>query len=151
MRTCSAWMREAKRKFCTCSIRTNHHLIGVKWVVSFSWEIPKRGIAAVPLLSGGLFKVGAIRIVAKRAAACYNAFTATQFAPTFIPTHLFFGNSTVYVINIFSSHYFISILFFLQFFCFNISHILCQCTQKNKKKTKKTKNKNISLFFCIFF
>ncbi len=33
---------------------TNHHLKGVKWVVSFSWARPKRGKAAVPLLSGGL-------------------------------------------------------------------------------------------------
>ncbi len=34
---------------------TNHHLKGVEWVVTFSWESHKRGIAAVPLLSGGLF------------------------------------------------------------------------------------------------
>ncbi len=33
---------------------TNHHLKGVKWVVSLSREKRKRGIATVPLLSGGL-------------------------------------------------------------------------------------------------
>ncbi len=36
------------------SLLTNH-LKGVKWVVSLSREKRKRGIAAVPLLSGGLF------------------------------------------------------------------------------------------------
>ncbi len=39
------------------SLQSNHHLKEVKWVVSFSWERHNRGIAAVPLLSGGLFSL----------------------------------------------------------------------------------------------
>ncbi len=47
---------KSERKKITTPL-TNHHLKGVKWVVSLSREKRKRGIATVPLLSGGLFVI----------------------------------------------------------------------------------------------
>ncbi len=57
--------KEKERKILK-KLRTNHHLKGVKGVDNSHERYTKRGMTAVPLLSGGLFK--------NRESYCVNEF-----------------------------------------------------------------------------